>query len=178
MGQVFRRIIINVGIHKQANGCTVCQKAPEWLGYLVSTDLLLGSVPLWRQCCSAFWEQAYISAGLRFFFSFLWEKKCAGCVSRSALKLLWWPLLYWFAAQQFCDSVSFFYFFNQYFFFFGGNACYHVWMGSVIATVEEVLEHDMQNPLVWWNKDSAIHNSVHNSRGRVHDWNQALRISD
>lgn len=136
MGQVLRRTIINVGIH--TNGCTVCQKAPEWLGYLVSTDSFLA------QCLSGDSAVVLSENKLTFqqvwdFLSFLWETNvlaasadqlwsCCGGLSYTGLG----PAILWF-----CLSVTFFLWWE----------CYHVWMGSVIATVEEVLEHDMQNPL-------------------------------
>lgn len=158
MGQVLRRTTINVGIH--TNGCSLPKGA--WMTWIPGFHwFVLGSVPLWRQCCSAFWEQAYISAGLRFFF-FPVGNKCAGCVSRSALKLLWWPLLYWFGPSNFV-ILSLSHFFSLVGMLPRLNGFCHCHGGRGIRA--------------WHAKSSEtkIHNSVHSSQGRVHDWNQALR---
>lgn len=149
MGQVFRRTIINAGIHKKANGCTV------WLGYLVSTDSCLAQC-LSGDSAAVLFENKLTSQQV---FLFCGKQMCC-CVSRSALKLLWWPLLYWFGPSNFVIlSQSL---------FLSLVGMLPRLMGSVIATVEK---------RAWRAKSSETktHNSVHNSRGRVHDWNQALR---
>lgn len=159
MGQVLRRTIINVGIH--TNGCTVCQKAPEWLGYLVSTDSFLA------QCLSGDSAVVLSENKLTFqqvwdFLSFLWETNvlaasadqlwsCCGGLSYTGLG----PAILWF-----CLSVTFF---------------------SLVGMLPRLNGfchcHGGRGIRAWHAKSSEtkIHNSVHSSRGRVHDWNQALR---